>query len=288
MASPIPQVTETGPGRYEAFLDESWNLRPLPQGGIVTAVAVRAMEAALADPGQGLRGLHTTFVAQVAAGPLEVDVDVLRRGRSMSHLRAEVRGADTERGHVTTAVFGGTRRGFEFSDLEPPAPIIPPGQCRSFRDPLPPEAGEFAFEPMPFWDRRVEGRGMIGHAPWDPYVPDRAEHATWYRMDDPPWQDDGRLDPTALIVFADTMPGAVAEKVGNDQRQQWFGPSVDFTFHLLDDCRSEWVLAHNRARHAGDGYASVDMALWDCGEQGEGRPRLVAYATQIMFFAFGA
>jgi acyl-CoA thioesterase len=246
------------------------------------------MQDTLAEPEQRLRTLHTTFVAQVPHGRLAVDVDILRRGRSMAHLRAEARDPTAERGHLTTAVFGTTRTGYEFTDLEPPAPIIPPSRCRSFRDPLPPEAGDFTFTPMPFWDRRVEGRGMSGHAPWEAYIPHRAEHATWYRMDDPPWLDDGRLDPLALIVFADTMPGAVAEKLGTEERAQWFGPSVDLTFHLLDDCRSEWVLAHNRARHAGDGYASVDMALWDCGEHGTDPPRLVAYATQVMFFAFGA
>jgi acyl-CoA thioesterase len=97
---------------------------------------------------------------------------------------------------------------------------------------------------------------------------------------------DGVLDPLALIVCADTMPGAVAEKVGPEQRMGWFGPSVDLTIHILDACRSEWVLAHNRARHAGDGYASVDMALWDCGDDGSATPRLVAYATQLCFFTF--
>jgi hypothetical protein len=127
---------------------------------------------------------------------------------------------------------------------------------------------------------------MLGHAPWEEYEPARAEHGTWYRMDDPPWLEDGTLDPLALIVFADTMPGAVAEKLGRTDRSRWFGPSVDLTFHLLGHCRSAWVLAHNRARHAGDGYASIDMALWDCGPDGIDPPRLVAYATQVMFFAF--
>ena len=97
--------------------------------------------------------------------------------------------------------------------------------------------------------------------------------------------DDGRLDPLALIVLADTMPGAVGEKIGLTDRP-WFAPSVDLTVHLLDDCRSSWVLAHNRARFASDGYASADMALWDCGEDGDGRPRLVGYATQLFLFTF--
>ena len=45
-----------------------WNLRPMPQGGLVTAIALRAMAAELDDPAQRLRSAHTTFAAQVADG----------------------------------------------------------------------------------------------------------------------------------------------------------------------------------------------------------------------------
>lgn len=284
MDDPLPTVTPLGDRVYRADLDPSWDLTQVPQGGIVTAIAVRAMQAALDEPAQRLRTLHTTFAAQVPHGPLDIEVEVLRKGRSMSHLRAEVHPPGAARGHLTTAVFGASRRGFDFTDLEPPAPIVAPAECRSFREPWP--EGFDGGPPFPFWERRVEGAGMLGHPPWEQYEPGRAEHGTWYRMDNPPWRDDGTLDPLALIVFADTMPGAVAEKIGHEERSEWFGPSVDLTFHLLGDCRSEWVLAHNRARHAGDGYASVDMALWDCGPEGRDDPRLVAYATQVMFFTF--
>jgi hypothetical protein len=131
----------------------------------------------------------------------------------------------------------------------------------------------------------MEGRPVLGHAPWDDYVPDRAERAAWNRFDDSPMFDDGRLDPLALIVLADTMPGAVGEKLGQQDRT-WFAPSVDLTVHLLDDCRSSWVLTHNKARFAGGGYASADVALWDCGDDGQAEPRLVAYATQLFLFTF--
>jgi len=201
----------------------------------------------------------------------------------MSHLRAEVANTDSSRGHLTSAVFGSTRPGFAFTDLEPPSDVPPPGECPSFRDPPPPDLD--AFEPMAFWDQRVEGRAALGHAPWDDYVPDRAERAMWYRFDEPPFLDDGTIDPLALVVLADTMPGAVGEKVGPQDRM-WFAPSVDLTVHILDDCRSPWVLAHNRARHAGDGYASADMSLWDCGPDGVDEPRLVAYGTQLFLFTF--
>ena len=233
------------------------------------------------------RTLHTTFAAQVTEGPLEVDVEVLRPGRSMSQVRAEVRNPGAARGHLTTCVFGARRDGFEFTDLPPPAEIPDPAECPSFRDPLPEDVElDEVFEPMPFWAELIEGRPVIGHPFWEDYVPDRAERAMWYRFDEPPVLDDGRLDPLALVVLADTMPGAVGEMVGPTTDRQWFAPSVDLTVHLLGDCRSTWVLAHNRARHAGDGYASSDMALWDCGEDGRSTPRLVAYATQLFLFTF--
>lgn len=280
------QVVPAGDGRYDATVDPRWNLRPLPQGGIVSAVALRAMSAELDDPGQRLRTLHTTFAAQVADGPVEVDVEVLRRGRSMSHLRAEVRNPGAARGHLTTAVYGSTRRGFEFTDLRVPPGLPGPAECPSFRDP-PPDDVELTFEPMPFWSH-VEGRPALGHAFWERYEPDRAERAGWYRFDEPPFLSDGTIDPLALVVLADFMPGALGEKVGGTgpAANAWFAPSVDLTVHLLDDCRSEWLLAHNCARHASDGYASADMALWDCGPDGRADPVLVAYATQVFFFTF--
>ena len=138
---------------------------------------------------------------------------------------------------------------------------------------------------MPFWSQLVEGRTIKGHAPWEDFATDRAEHVIWYRFDQTPFLADGTVDPFALVVLADTMPGAVSEKVGRSTRQ-WFAPSIDLTVHLLDACRSPWVLAHNQARFAGGGYASADMALWDCGPRRDRRPRLVAYATQLFLFSF--
>ncbi len=263
-------------GSYRAFLDDSWNLYPLPQGGIITAVALRAMSDALADQGQSLRTMHTLFIGRVAHGELVIDVEILRRGRSMSHVRAHVRNPDAGTGHITTAVFGSTREGFEFTELRRPQ-VPSPEQCPSFRDP--PPAGVPAFEPTPLWTTRLEGRGALGVPPWEDVAERTGEQATWYRFDDTPWIDGGeRIDPFAIVMLADTMPGAIGQRVGRTGRP-WFGPSVDLTVHMCADCHGPWVLGHNTARWAGDGYASVDMALWDADT-------LVAYATQTSFFTF--
>ena len=289
MSSPFEEITDLAPspsvpGRYEGIVGESWSLRPFPQGGALAVASAAAMSRELSDPAQRLRLVHTTFVAPVEVGPIEVDVEVVRRGRSMSHLRSVLRNVGGPPGSLTTAVFGAPRRGFEFTDLEPPAGFIALAESRSFRAPRPPEAGEDT--PNPFWERVLEGRGALGHPPWEDYVPDRAEHGTWYRLDEPPMRDDGTQDPLALLVYADTMPGAVGEKVGPTERGGWFGPSVDFTCHLFSAPTSEWVFGHNRARFAGDGYGSLDMAIWDFGADGTSPGRLCAYGTQVCFFAF--
>ncbi len=138
---------------------------------------------------------------------------------------------------------------------------------------------------MAFWATRLEDRPATGLAPWEEGQRDRADRAQWYRFDDPPLRADGAMDPLAIVVPADVMPGAVGEKVGPSE-DMWFAPSVDLTMHLFDEWRSPWILAHNTARHAGDGYASADMALWDYGPDCDQDPRLVAYATQVFLFTF--
>jgi acyl-CoA thioesterase len=268
-------------GRFTTTVSHPWMLAVVPQGGIVAAIAARAMALALGEPSQTLRTMTVAFVAQVAGGPVEVDVQVLRRGRSMSHVLATVRNPGAAAGLTAIAVFGAPRRGFEFTDLTYPEVDGPEGLL-SYRDPLPEDIDfEFDGDPFPFWEEVIECRPATGRRPWEAHEPGPAEIVYWYRLDHPPVQADGTLDPAGAIVLCDTMPGAVSQRVGPDA-DSWFGPSVDLTFHLLGPARPGWLIAHNRARHAADGYASVDMALWDPTDR-----TLVAYATQLMFFSFG-
>jgi len=267
-------------GRFRTSISDAWTLVEVPQGGIVAAIAARTMAVALDRPEQRLRSLTAVFAGKVAGGPVEIDVGILRRGRSMSQLTATVRNPGSSAGLTAVAVFGTARKGFEFTELAMPTVPGPDG-LPSFRDPVPDGVDfEFSSPPMPFWDEIIEARPVFGRPPWEPHEEGPAQNVLWYRIDDPPLMDDGRLDPLATLVVCDTMPSAVTQKVGPEEG--WFGPSADFTIHLLNPARPGWLVAHNQARYAGDGYASVDLALWD-----PTGPTLVAYATQMMFFAFG-
>jgi acyl-CoA thioesterase len=276
-------VEQLRPGHFGAELAPEWNCPIVPQGGISTAVIARAMTAELAHDDQSLRSITAVFAAPVQAGPVEIDVDVLRAGRSISQCSATMRNVGAPAGLTAVAVFGSHREGFEFTDNQPPPGIPGADECVSFRDPIPDDIDWPEEEPFEFW-RHVEGRPVLGHPPWEEYDPGEALIARYSRFDDPPRDDSGTWDPLAVLALCDTMPGAVGEKLGPERKQRrWLPPSADFTVHMFGTARSEWLLFVNRARHAGDGYASCDMEAWDV----EGPvPRLVAYATQMMIFSF--
>jgi len=266
------------PGSYLAEIGDDWDAPILPQGGVVTAVALRAMAAHLDEPDKRLRSVTTVFAAQVPPGPSHVEVEVLRRGRGMSQLTATVAAHGAAAGHTSVAVFGADRPGFSFTDVAPP-PVPGPDACRSMRDPLPEGVEErWQWRFAPFWEH-VEMRLALGHALWEQWTPTTSESASWLRFDQPPRNPAGALDPLAVVALCDTMPGAVGERVGPDQ-PLWRAPSADLTVHMLGEATTDWLLAHKRARHAGEGYASLELTLWTETKA------LVAFATQMMFFSF--
>jgi acyl-CoA thioesterase len=260
------------PGRYRVEVSDAWNCPIVPHGGVMAALAARAMQLELGTPEHRLRTMTTVFVGQVVPGPVEVDVTVLRRGRSMSQVSATLRNVGADAGHTTTAVFGAPRPGFSFTDPQPPdAP--PPEQCLSWRDERPDDMLHFNF-----WDH-AQYRLHQGHVPWEDFPPGPAsERVAWVRFDEPPVVD-GVLDPLAVAALTDTMPGSISERVGSGA-PLWMPPSTDLTVHLFGDARGEWLLARNRARWAGEGYASVEIELWDADRT------LVGYGTQVAFLVF--
>lgn len=266
-------------GIYSATIAPAWHLAMAPQGGVVAAIAARAMEAELAT-GQSLRSFHGVFASPVPVGPVEVEVDVIRSGRSISQVQAAVRAVGADAGFTALAAFGHERPGFAYTELQMPD-VAGPDDCVSFRDPPPPEADLPDGPVFPFWREVIEGRPALGHAPWDPSPRGAAEVATWVRFEHFPADEHGQFDPLALLVAADMMPSAVFEPMGPTETG-WFAPSVDITVHLLERPTGTWILNHNRAHYAGDGYASAEAALWD--PSGRNGPTLVAWATQVMFF----
>ena len=77
----------SAPGWYTAELSDAWDFRT-PSGGVLMTVAMRAMQAELADPGFRPVSANTHFCSPVPAGPLEIRVEVLRHGGAAAQVRA--------------------------------------------------------------------------------------------------------------------------------------------------------------------------------------------------------
>src|SRR4029077_17176071 len=132
---------------------------------VVAAIAARAMEAEL-GAGQLLRSFHGVFASPVPVGAVEIDVDVIRAGRSISQMHATVRAGGADAGFTALAAFGHERPGFGYTELRMPS-VPGPEDCVSYRDPPPPESGMPDEPTFPFWKEVIEGRPALGHAPWD-------------------------------------------------------------------------------------------------------------------------
>jgi Thioesterase-like superfamily len=80
-----------GPDRYAGAIDPAWSIGGRPNGGYLMAMVARAcVLTAGPDHGDPL-GVSAAFPASPEPGPVELEVEVVRRGRGFSTLRARMR-----------------------------------------------------------------------------------------------------------------------------------------------------------------------------------------------------
>ncbi len=257
------------PGTYGAALSSDWSYIA-PSGGVLMTVALRAMQAELADPSFQLLSANAIFASPLPAGPLLARVELLRRGNAASQLRASLAApGESGVGLEVSATFVRARTGPALAD--PPAPAV----SRPADAPPIERISRVTKNSMPFFANfEWRAAGPIGW--WEGGSPtSEARWMRWVRYLVPQRLPGGCLDPLAIPPLADTMPPAVAQKLGPESRP-FRAPSLDLTIHFLAPIEGEWLLVSNEARHARAGYASAEVEIWD--ETG----RLVAYATQTM------
>lgn len=254
----VPQ----GEGRYSLDLPPRWDYLA-PCGGVLMTAALRAIAAEIGAPAQRPVSATAIFCTSVPAGPLAIEVTILRRGSAATQARAALSAA------------GGPTPGLEVVATwarERPGPDL--GLQRMPAVPRPeelPVADRSDWLPFP---RNFDIRRALGRrgAEWSPGL-DRS--ASWYRYLAPQTLPDGRLDPLCLPPLIDTMPAALYQ-MGGPAMAGLVTPSLDLTVHWVEDTARAWLLTHAHCRRARAGYATADLEIWD--EDG----RLVAYGTQTM------
>lgn len=93
MSSPFEihsRVTAIDPLRYVAVIPDGWQQGRGAFGGLVLSVLLRAMMGAEPDARRAVRSVSGDVCAPVLPGPVEVEVTVLRRGRTLTNLDARM------------------------------------------------------------------------------------------------------------------------------------------------------------------------------------------------------
>lgn len=268
------------PGLYRGELDRSWSFL-YPSGGVLMSLALAAMRAELRHLGAGdlePAGATATFCSAIAEGALDVEVVVLRAGKTASQLRANVRprgqaAAPGDVGLEVTATWVLPRAdlGFATRAFMAPPEVPGPEACPVYDPTL------TGPTPPPFY-RNLEVRKARGDVWWAKgWAPGDGHVARWYRYLVPPLLEDGTLDPLALPPIADTMASAVHQTLGSHNPPLLF-PSLDLTVHFTAPRAGRGdspilVDAHATALH--EGTASGRAEVWQDGV-------LLATATQTM------
>lgn len=258
---PDPDV----PGRYTVDLATSWNIF-FVFGGMTMALALRAVERELGDAQLTPLTANALYVSAVTAGPIEIEVEVLRRGRAAAQVVARLRNVGDEGTALhLTAVFGrATPSDLDYLDIA--FPDVP--RADECAEP-PPVPADSVFSGLNF-HRQVDWRPTV---PFDPatWTPGPAESTSWARLRNEPWRPDGTLDPISLPLSADHISMAISSRMG---RQELLVLSLEIGLQFLQPATSPWVLQHARAPMVDNGFASAYVELWD------GDRNLIGTSTQ--------
>lgn len=267
------------PGWYTADMPDAWNWQS-PAGGALMTVAMRAMAAEIGDPSYRPVSATTLFCSPVPSGAMEIRVEVLRRGNAAVQVRAALSSTRVPGpGLEVSATFARERHGADL--LGATMPDVPrPADSAAFDEHAPHRLGHFPFlsnvevrlaQGFPYWAASFLSKNPgLSRLPEEP-----ARFARWYRYKVPQVEADGTLDPFAIPPIADTMPSAIANRLGPGAKP-FHAPSLDLTVHFLDSVRTEWLLVATYARRARVGYATAEAEIWT--EDG----KLCAYSTQTM------
>ncbi len=229
-------------GGFAADIDPGWFVQNGPNGGYVAALLLRALIETVDDATKPPRSLTVHFLQPAVAGPAELDVEVLRAGRSLTFLAVRLRQGDRLVANGAAA-FGVGRSDLEFQDVLPPEvpspdalPVPETGGAT-----MPPIAHQFDYRPIT--DATLFGGGQ-------------SDYWSWLRL------SDGRgIDALALAAYVDALVPAMFLRVSTPM----LFPTVDITVHFrrAPQTADPWCLGHVRTTAAADGFTEEDCELYD-------------------------
>jgi hypothetical protein len=254
---------------YDIVIDPDWTIGDKPNGGYLLAAMVRASVHSLE-----LRGaVHTdplgstaTFLRAPSVGPATVRVEVLRAGRTASHVRATLSQHDTFCVDAVS-VIGDLESRPETRWTEPAPDLAPEDQCvklQAEREGLP-----IRINVLDVTDEYLDPADAA-HLMGKPGG--SAELKGWMRF------ADGRQpDPLSLLYAVDCFPPATMA-IGSTG---WV-PTLQLSTFVHSRPAAGPLRIRQRATTVQGGLLSELCQVWDSGD------RLVAQATQLAQVRFAS
>ena len=237
-------------GRGQKYtLDKSWMQGRAIYGGLSTALCLDGVRKQCKDL-PPLRSVNVNFIG-LASSEVFVKCSVLRRGKSVTFVQAELHG---EKGLVSHIVFcfGAPRE----SKLEavyhiPPLAAVDPESAGVFFS----EEGSLPIEGVgrPAFTKHFDARLASGNRPFS--GAEQPSFEVWVRH-----RDELANDVIALVALADMPPPAIIPLLKN------FPPisSMTWMFNIVNRdlaTDSGWWLLGVYAEHASQGYSSQNMTV---------------------------
>ncbi|HEX9642700.1 MAG TPA: thioesterase family protein [Acidimicrobiia bacterium] len=239
-------VTSDGPGSYRLSIQEGWDHFGAANGGLVMALATRAMANEVGPPDPVTITGH--YLKAVATGEALVEVEVIRSAARHSTAFATFR-----QGEGTCAVFLATFGDLAETDVDlqdgAPPDFPPPDACVGA------QVAGVDDVAVPAWTAHLDLRippDLAGFATGSPSG--RGEAGGWIRFADgrPP-------DAGCLPLLADAFPPAVLNTGLSIGRV----PTMELTVHVRRRPEPGWLLGTFRTRFMSGGYLEEDGELWD-------------------------
>jgi acyl-CoA thioesterase len=242
-----------GADRYQVSISGVWNVGRFPNGGYLlalTAAAARAHVSTLSD--EQFRVITATghYLRAGEAGPAEVDVQLVRRGRTLISVQASLSQGGRELVRALLAFAPGTVDTGRVAPLVAAPRLPPPEYCIPALGTLP-----TGLE-LPIVDQvdiRMVQPGYLTGQLAGPDSQPRSTVAAWFRFREP-----SPVDELAACLVVDAFTPVPLEWI----RHGW-SPTLELTIHPRRAPAPGWLRVIRRTRLLADGHYEEDAEVWD-------------------------
>ncbi len=244
--------------KFNAMVHAGWDIRGNANGGYLIALALAAMRTA--SGGRDPVTVTAHYLAPMAAGPINIDTQVVKQGRRFTNIVATVRQGDRD-AILAVGLFGQAPTISDgFSKIDGRPPQLPALEKCVLREPTG-EGFDMALMSKVTVRLHPDDVGFMRGEPSG-----TALVRGWFSF-----PDERPIDALALVLATDVFPPSIF----NLQIAPGWVPTLELTAHVRGVPAPGPLRCNFRSRFVGGGMWEEDGELWDS------RDVLVCQSRQI-------